>query len=732
MKTKLLLLIMLAFPIQLINAQQWEYYKDFPVNTYPEDVDINNAGTLFMVTRDMKIFYKLLDQPWQEMPKTQLNFPMNPLCISAHKSSNSIYVGTSGQGMHFTSNFGQTWNYTRITTSPISGFSESITTLSNVENNNLFFGTVAVLIPTISRYSNGGTFGEFLVYAESMDKAPRSLYYTQNGTLLIGTENAGIFMTDDNGSTFVQTNQSQYRILKFTEATEGTVYALGKNLSDDQYILLQSQNYTNWQTMELPENEDIFSSIFFNQAEQKLYLASDKGLYATSTAGTSWSDESFDNGQHAVLDIIADPNGNFYNFSVNYIAQKKEGGDWNSITTGLTGQLSSVIFGDEGKLFAGNIVSPIISSSTSSQQWSNYLVDASIVGVRGIYTRPNQKVFVCSEKHIFKSTDNGLNYTDITPGDIPEGLINRFFVGEQGDLFYTMSNQVVANNIYWSQDEGTTWSLFASIPSFFDFFEDTVESIAQDNTGTIYVTMNSLGNNAENGMTVHYTINNGQSWQQINYFGQEASSTGSITVSAKNNIVWTNIGKSLFLLDIANPGAEFIPINLPPAIETDPNLYPQLTIANNGDYYVFCSDLYHSQNQGEIWTNLGKPSGLNNTNMTVMVDFNNNPYLLLSDSYADPELKGIYYINVYMDILEYDVNKIKISLYPNPVTSELNINSTETIGRVDIFDYSGRKVLSLQQPFVEKVDVSHLSKGVYLALVKTISGAGYTLKFIKK
>ena len=74
---------------------------------------------------------------------------------------------------------------------------------------------------------------------------------------------------------------------------------------------------------------------------------------------------------------------------------------------------------------------------------------------------------------------------------------------------------MVKNNetdkLYWSQNEGQTWSLLHTFPSFFSFFSDTIRTIAEDSNGVIYVTMNTL-ETSFNIYKVYYSNNQGATW----------------------------------------------------------------------------------------------------------------------------------------------------------------------------------------------------------------------------
>jgi len=68
-------------------------------------------------------------------------------------------------------------------------------------------------------------------------------------------------------------------------------------------------------------------------------------------------------------------------------------------------------------------------------------------------------------------------------------------------------------------------------------------------------------------------------------------------------------------------------------------------------------------------------------------------------------------------------------IYPNPVTSYLNIQTRKAITSVKITDISGRKIVKkIYSP--NEIDVSDLSAGIYIIEIQTPDGV-FRKKFIK-
>lgn len=66
------------------------------------------------------------------------------------------------------------------------------------------------------------------------------------------------------------------------------------------------------------------------------------------------------------------------------------------------------------------------------------------------------------------------------------------------------------------------------------------------------------------------------------------------------------------------------------------------------------------------------------------------------------------------------------SIYPNPASDSLFLQGKDKVNSVEIYDMTGKKILSQSKIFENKIDIRSLSKGMYLLKVNN-----QTLKFIK-
>ena len=729
MKKLLLSLLLVTQLLQSSFAQNWTYYKDFPVNVSPIDIVSNNAGTLFMMTSDFRLFYKTINGVWTEFETGQGTGPISPQCISVNKSSNRFYVGDQfSGGIFYTLDFGATWQQNYLTTNPVTGFHEPIIELSNVTNPNLFFGgSFDGFTPLIVKYTNQGQNGQIIAFDPNniTGNIPNELIYTANQKLLIGTETGGIWIGQNNGTTFTQSNYNQNQVYRFAEDNNGRVYALVYDEANDDILLIYSDDYINWMPMNLPNDTDRYTTIHFDTFSNNLWLGSETGIYKlliTSTSTTAWANGSFNNGEQFLVKILGDNNGSIYNFSNQTIAQKLNtaGNNWVNTNNGLTGTATKVIFGTNDRLFASSYsINNVSTALNQTANWENINLGGQTTGINNLYSRPNGKIFADTGLKIKKSLDNGATYTDITPPNIPNFIL-RFYVGEAGNLFMVKSNET--DKLYWSQNEGLTWSLLHTFPSFLSFFPDSIRTIAEDSNGVIYLTLSTLETSSDI-YKVYYSTNQGATWN-VKTITQTELSGSDTEVFAKQDKVFFQYGGQLYKF-VYNASNDLTPINPPAGF----NYLNFVWVDNLGNYYIFNDDLYKSTNEGATWTNLGKPNQVNTPAVDdILFDSNNRAYIVTKNTLL-PSDRGIYYVTETLGV-ENPSTENPIAIYPNPAQNIINIQTQENIIEAAVYDVLGKKV-TVNQLSGNSLDVSNLAQGLYIIKITGESNKTFSSKFIK-
>ncbi|MGB3453520.1 MAG: T9SS type A sorting domain-containing protein [Moheibacter sp.] len=77
-----------------------------------------------------------------------------------------------------------------------------------------------------------------------------------------------------------------------------------------------------------------------------------------------------------------------------------------------------------------------------------------------------------------------------------------------------------------------------------------------------------------------------------------------------------------------------------------------------------------------------------------------------------------------------DFNRTNFTIYPNPTNGLLNIQSNEKIIKIEVMNLLGQTLLNFSN--ADKIDISHLSKGIYLLKIRDIEENVGIKKIIKQ
>ncbi|MBO5848919.1 MAG: T9SS type A sorting domain-containing protein [Bacteroidales bacterium] len=156
---------------------------------------------------------------------------------------------------------------------------------------------------------------------------------------------------------------------------------------------------------------------------------------------------------------------------------------------------------------------------------------------------------------------------------------------------------------------------------------------------------------------------------------------------------------------------------------------------NNPDYtYIYKVTMIWDAVEGAqayyVYIN-GQEFGMTTTNYyiagsDVETSFQYEVYSVCAN--GESEFSEPYTVNVTDESLEEYANRFEI--YPNPANNYLNINTTENINEINIYNIVGVLVYS-EKDFNNNIDLSNFSNGVYFIKINTDKGE-ITKKFIKQ
>lgn len=158
-------------------------------------------------------------------------------------------------------------------------------------------------------------------------------------------------------------------------------------------------------------------------------------------------------------------------------------------------------------------------------------------------------------------------------------------------------------------------------------------------------------------------------------------------------------------------------------------LNPKLSNHATGNGETNALLLTHLPTENGSWVSLDVPL----SSFTPQATFDRQAIkeFLLTSNIDVVYVDNIYlHKNTVLSVNEFDVNN-KVTIYPNPANSIINLNAKHNIEQVAIFNITGQQILVTQPNIAEtSIDVSNFNSGIYL--VKTlVNGVENTTKFVK-
>ncbi|NOZ61126.1 MAG: T9SS type A sorting domain-containing protein [Calditrichaeota bacterium] len=336
-------------------------------------------------------------------------------------------------------------------------------------------------------------------------------YTDFNNTLSMST-NAGDLWTKIN----IPVEQlSDIHLQTFGVSSDGSILSLWKNSKSDKdsLIIYKSQNDgATWQPIDTLNGSSIGQGMINGAANSLFFLYKpvdfhEYPLRRTTDNGDTWTTIIPDSQAYSLSAIGANTNGWIVASSYDKILLSTDNGDnWTDISGNFPGYgASTIALNDSNHIFVATWENQIFRSRNNGETWETIYQDTSGGTIRqilpnssgdllfdltiynsGTYeyrlmrlpqfsTTPeiifsknnlysglfrvdsNDAIFVATTNSIYRSSDNGQTWTEITQG-LTHFLTNSFAAASNGDIFFSASGLP----LYKSSDRGENWQKVAT------------------------------------------------------------------------------------------------------------------------------------------------------------------------------------------------------------------------------------------------------------------------------
>jgi photosystem II stability/assembly factor-like uncharacterized protein len=497
--------------------------------------------------------------------------------------------------------------------------------------------------------------------------------------IIAGTEYAGIFISHDNGETWVHpTGNCPADVLdqivlydhKFYVLSGYSVYLsedAGENWQevitgmDSPHVNYLSQNNTSLfaatnngifhflesqnQWIRLNPDFDMPVSFIYTNDGNIFCKISNKGLYKSIDNCISWIDINCDLAHSTVLSELIVEDRIYAGCQSNGIFSSEDfGNSWQIDNSGIPDNTAIKCFLQKDTvIYAGTYSKGIYSRTLNNKQWKSCNIGLTDLYITSM-TSSGSKIYCgTSSRGVFKSDDNGISWHASNNGLSTLEVQCLFQKGT------TLFAGTLGGGIFRSFDEGATWTM--NDWSITDIFFTAIT----ESDGYLYATSFNYG--------IYASTNNGDSWFKLSN-DVELITINAIVAENKNIIIGSKEKGIMISHDRGNT--------------------------------------WYTENEGLLYNNVNSLVKNGNVLVTGTSD-------------------GIYINETILDISDLTLgNSDRFELYPNPAPSGSQYLNLKTFNcspeKVEICDIQGRVLCSVDgiDNNTTKLSINNLTAGVYL------------------
>jgi hypothetical protein len=761
------LIVMLCIGMQnKLNAQapQWSKIADFPEGGNIKDLARDNNGKIYALSGNSNIYYSSDNGlSWLQIEGTYAYW--NVLDIEVDKSNGTLYVGTTGEGIYWTSNFGQTWQNENISTDPISGLHATFNSLGVKNDGNTIVGSDVNFTNTLIYCStNGGA--SWTIHSPAPFGTALDLQYIAGGNLLAATEQ-GVFQSMNNGASWsaINTGISFMRTTSVCyKQSNGYLFA-GTDLnnitldSTNSGVYVSTNGGMSWTLSSSGITNHIVKALLIDSVTGNIYAGTEGGIFVSTNNGATWTSASINLESLSIASLTRNIAGFFCGSERSGLAfSPTPNNGWNYRNSGIfVNTINNFAMDSLGHFYLidGDITGIYKKlSTTSSWQQADIGQLPSFFGQRivdhnGILYATFSTLRNHPKKGVFKSVDDGTNWIDISstipiPAGIPFVIFDDVEVSDSviyvNVQYRGLPSPTIFGEAFRSTDGGASWiSIMQATGSRLSLLDIDLASNGDIYIGSILMTTE---------IQFLHSANGGNSFDTVALGSLLPTQSADLLID-KHDTLYVKYSNIIYQRNGINNW-----ISLPNGgwdINSAYARYMTVYFDNNNSIYVSAREegIYRSLDLIN-WNNIssGIPSlyiSASDTTFVTLIDIcfdiNNVPY---ARTYYDDEggnLLGIYKFGIpsTASIEPHDKFNLEEEIYPNPTSQSITVEFYLHEARkaeATIYNIEGKKVGSNSIDATNgknllNIDLKGLAAGMYSLLMIIDDKVSYT-KFVKE
>ncbi|MDX9789319.1 MAG: YCF48-related protein [Candidatus Kapabacteria bacterium] len=684
------------------NAQNWKVITPFNNTSTIRDMEVTPNGTLYVIAQPNNTF-KSADggNSWSAMNFD--NYSGYPSDITMLDNNNGFMITSHGR-LYKTTDGWQT--------------SVFVNGASTVTNNRVYFfndnlGFLVGYRRFIRKTTDGGlTWTGLSIPADMMASGEdiKDIHFVNENIGFVVNTAGEVLKTLDQGETWTKIllQQNGYDLNKLLFVNENTGFAVGA-LGEIYRTIDQGETWT-------LTNTEVGVAYDIRLNNGILYVVGgSRAFIKSSDFGETWSPkqtvvESGASTGYLRLYAVTFLNNQIITAGEDgkiFKAENPNGTAWSLFYEPIWGNVATTAlqFTDENKgllVGSGNSQSAIYYTDNGGYRWQRKALAGS-GWYKAIDLKTNGKGLMVGQAGYATTTDYGQTWSNLTPIQ-PNTSYTKCWLKGNNDFFIgTNPGAPVNDGLIKSNTNTNTWTQFTDMPriSEIKFFDD---NLGYAGTGVSGFTSQ-----------LWKTTDGGVSWTELESY--TGGNIKEIQIIDQNQLFVTNITNHSSVS--YDGGASWISLmgsNFPTRFHFFDNM-------NAYGIDINTQNVYKTEDGGTTWE------------------------VIISD---DNSLCGIEHLAWFEDKIVYagglfkvcilnisetlQVNPAqldtvkRIVIYPNPAKNILNIS--EYVKTVTITDISGKTLATYD--FVNQIDISNYTHGIYIASLTTENGAKTVLKFIKE